>query len=330
MLIGLTYDLRETYLSFGLDPEDVAELDQESTISALEEVISSLGHQVDRIGDARSLIQRISKGERWDLVFNISEGLGNRSRESYVPAILEVYGIPYTFGDPLTNALTLDKAMAKRILMAEGIPTPRFVLIENKKDLDDLRFDFPAFVKPNHEGTGKGIGKQSLVYNQEELYSAVNYVLKRFRQPALIEEYMPGREFTTGLLGPSSAPRCLGTMEIILREDSPSPYYSFEVKEFSERFAQYKPLIDEALVREIEDYATRAYKALGVRDAGRIDFRLSKGGRPMILEVNPLPGLHPTHSDLPMIARLRGMSYGDLISAIIESALHRIEIAKEI
>jgi len=325
--IGLTYDLRQDYLARGLRLEDVAEFDTEETIAALAGAITALGYRVTRIGDARALAEQLAAGRRWDLVFNVAEGLRGRAREAIVPALLELYDIPYTFSDPLTCAVTLDKAVAKRLVRAAGLRTPDFAVAAAPRDLRNPRLRFPVFVKPVAEGTGKGVGEHSRVETMPALRRVCHALWRAHRQAALIEEYLPGREFTTGVLGNGSRARALGTMEIRVRADAPVTTYSFRAKEECERLMEYAPLPRSPLRRQIEALALAAYHTLECRDAARVDIRLDQAGQPHFLEVNPLPGLHPTHSDLPMIAAQAGMSHSDLIGAIIRSALARAPAA---
>src|SRR3989339_715613 len=201
MKIGLTYDLRTHYLAEGYSELDVAEFDSESTIEALENTIRQLGHDTERIGTAKALCSRLVAGSRWDLVFNIAEGLGGCFRESQVPTLLEIYGINYTFSDPLVCAVTLDKSLAKRVIAAAGLPTPKFKVVREQADLDGIDLDYPLFAKPLGEGTGKGIDGSSRITSPKQLSQICGNLLSDFAQPVLVEEFLPGREFTTAVLG---------------------------------------------------------------------------------------------------------------------------------
>jgi len=323
MTIALTYDLRSDYIAEGYGVEDVAEMDSESTIEAIDSTIQSLGFRTDRIGHARALCRRLVAGDRWDLVFNIAEGLHGRSREAQVPALLELYGVPYTFSDPLVCAATLDKAVAKQLVRAAGVPTPDFLVVRGEGDLDGRLLRYPLFAKPLAEGTGKGIDAASRIDSPDRLVGTCRSLLSRFRQPVLVEEYLPGREFTTAILGTAGDARVLGTMEVSVLPAESNAIYSLEMKEKCEQFVRYTSPPRDAVRRDVEDVALRAYLALECRDVGRVDVRIDRDGRASFMEVNPLPGLHPTHSDLPMIATREGMSYRQLIGAIIDSALRR-------
>jgi D-alanine-D-alanine ligase len=321
--IGLVYDLRSEYLARGYDAHAVAEFDSDETITALEETIRSLGHAVERIGSARALCESLVTGRRWDLVFNIAEGLSGRCREAQAPAILELYDIPYTFSDPLVCAATLDKAVAKRIVRSGGLPTARFAVVEGELDLAKVRLPYPLFAKPIAEGTGKGIDGASRIGSRKELTDVCRRLLETFAQPVLVEEYLPGREFTTAVLGQGADARVLGSMEIAMRPKARTEIYSYEMKERCEELVDYSPMPRGRLRKQVEELALRSYRLLGCRDAARVDFRCDTQGRPVFLEVNPLPGLHPTHSDLPMIATQEGMGYAEFIGSIIDSACRR-------
>lgn len=322
MIIGLTYDLRKDYLARSFTEEDVAEFDSEETINALDSTITSLGYKTVRIGNAWDLAPRLAKGERWDLVFNIAEGLHGRSREAQVPAMLEAYGIPYTFSDPLVCAVTLDKSMTKRIVRDHGLYTAGFAVVSEPADLEAVDLAFPLFAKPLAEGTGKGITNACRISDKAQLKDICFQLLSKYRQPVLVEEFLSGREFTTAILGTGSKARVLGTMEVEILDKSAGSIYSYENKELCEQFCKYHRPTD-AVARQTEDLALAVHRVLQCRDASRVDIRCDKNGKPCFMEVNPLAGIHPTHSDLPMIATQEGMSYKELLNTIIQSALTR-------
>lgn len=332
MRIGLTYDLRSEYLAAGYGEEETAEFDRESTIDALAAAIERVGHQVDRIGNARQLMARLVAGDRWDLVFNICEGLRGLGREAQVPAILDVYEIAYTFSDPLVMSVSLHKGMTKAVLRDAGIPTPRYRVIDSNLDADGTATDgqdlaFPVFAKPVAEGTGKGVTPASKVKSLDELWPTCEALLARYKQPALVEEYLPGREFTVGILGTGSEAKVIGTLEIVLLDSAEPEVYSYVNKENCEELVEYRPVHADRdpEVAAAEQISLAAWRALGCRDAGRIDMRSDAAGKPQFIEVNPLAGLHPEHSDLPMICTAVGMPYDELIRQIIDSAAMRIQ-----
>ncbi len=326
MKIGLVYDLRDDYLAEGFTAEQVAEFDEAVTIAALQSELAGLGHAVDRIGHGRALCARLVAGDRWDLVFSIAEGVAGRSREAQVPGVLEMYGQPYVFSDPLTCAVTLDKAVAKRIVRDAGLHTPAFAVVTTLDDLDGLTLSYPAFAKPIAEGTGKGVDAQSRVTGPAALRDTCDRLLRRFGQPVLVEEYLPGREFTTAILGTGSQARVLGTLEVSIRKHAPIRDYSYEIKELCDQYVDYGPLAHGPLRDDVEALALGCYRAFDTRDTGRVDIRLDRHGVPAFIEINPLPGLNPGHSDLPMIATQEGMSFRDLLAAILASAATRYRL----
>jgi D-alanine-D-alanine ligase len=326
MRIGFVYDLRDEYLALGYTELEVAEFDTPATIGEIEAAMIRLGHQVDRVGRGQALAARLVQGERWDLVFSIAEGLAGRSREAQVPALCELFGQPYAFSDPLTMAATLDKGVAKRIVRDHGLPTAPFAVVSSEADAKALGLPFPLFVKPVAEGTGKGCEAASRVANQCELVTAVEALIRRFSQPVICETYLGGREFTVGILGTGDAARIVGVMEISVRPDVTDRIYSFENKELCEERVIYE-LADDEPARSAGNIALACYSALECRDAGRVDLKLDAAGVPQFLELNPIAGLHPTHSDLPMIATKTGLGYDGLIGGIIDAAAERLGIA---
>jgi D-alanine-D-alanine ligase len=321
--VGLCYDLRDRYLAAGYGEEETAEFDSAATIDAIESALRELGHETERIGHVGELAARLAAGRRWDLVFNTAEGLRGVGREAQVPALLEAFDVAYTFADPLVAALTLHKAMAKRVLRDLGLPTAAFRVVETPADAKRVDLPFPLFVKPLAEGTAKGIDAGSRVATREALEERCAQLIARHRQPALVEPYLPGREFTVGLTGTSAEAVAVGTLEIALRPGSEPHSYTYLNKEQCEELCDYRPA-EPAAAAPLEAMALAAWRGIGGRDAGRVDFRLGADGLPYVLEINPLPGLHPTHSDLPMICTASGIPYLELIDHIVGSAARRI------
>lgn len=325
MKIGFTYDLKDDYLREGFSEEQAAEFDGTDTIEGIENALCSLGHEVDRIGNAQALVRRLAKGERWDMVFNIAEGAHGYGREALVPALLDSYGIPYTFSDPLVMAVTLHKGIAKTVVRAAGVPTADFAVVEDPAHVESVGIPFPLFAKPVAEGTGKGIGPASKVCSMEELRTVCTRLLAQFGQAVLVEEFLPGREFTAGILGTGTRAWVVGVMEVGFRpEKAPERIYSFHTKKHYEELVDYR-LADRDAAKACEEVALGAWRSLGCRDGGRVDVRMDENGRPCFIEVNPLAGLNPVHSDLPIVCRLAGMDYRELIGRILESAVTRME-----
>lgn len=323
MLVGLTYDLRADYRAEGYGEEETAEFDSPATIQALDEAITALGYRTARIGNVQRLVERLARGERWDLVFNIAEGLNGIGREAQVPAMLDAYGIAYTFSDPMVMALTLHKGLTKRVVRDAGIPTADFAVIESNADLDRIRLPYPLFAKPVAEGTGKGVTPASRITSADQLGTVCRDLLARYAQPVLVETYLPGREFTVGITGTGAAAQPIGALEVILKDNAEPGVYSYVNKEECEERVIYR-LVDDALARESIAVALAAWRTLGCRDAGRVDLRTDSIGQVNFIEVNPLAGLHPTHSDLPILWEKAGGRYLDLIRQIVDSASTRI------
>jgi D-alanine-D-alanine ligase len=320
--IGITYDLRDDYLAAGYSKEETAEFDRVDTIDALEGSLLEHGYSVQRIGNIRALVERLAAGERWDMVFNIAEGLHGFGREAQIPALLEAYRIPYTFSDSLVLSLTLHKGMTKDVVRALGIPTPDFFVLHTLDDLPQVRLPFPLFAKPVAEGTGKGINAASRISSPAELGVICRQLLEKFDQPVLVETYLPGREFTVGIVGTGPEAVVLGVAEVLLKDNAEQNAYSYVNKERYAELVEYRLVDDQAAGRAAE-IALAAWRGLGCRDGGRVDLRADAEGQPCFIEVNPLAGLHPRHSDLPIICTLKGISYHRLIGFIMDSAWKR-------
>jgi D-alanine-D-alanine ligase len=323
MRMGFTFDLRSEYLALGYGEEETAEFDKEETIAAIQAELQNLGYRVDRIGHVKALTKRLAAGERWDLVFNICEGLRGTGREAQVPALLDAFDIPYVFSGPATLGLTLDKALTKHVVQNLGIPTAKFAVIAQPSDIAEMKLAFPLFLKPNREGTGKGISTQSRVVDLESLERVALELLNRFEQPVLVETYLPGREFTTGVVGHGSGARALGTMEVLFTDAAETTDYSYLNKADYEARVCYSAVTG-VVAQECADVALAAWRGLGCLDGGRVDLRMDDAGHVCFVEVNPLAGLHPVHSDLPILGRLHGISYQQLLRAIMASALQRL------
>ncbi len=322
MHVGITYDLGEDYLSMGYSEEETAELDSVETIEAIEYFLRNLGYETERIGNINNLVSKLVNGKRWDIVFNISEGIKGISRESQVPALLDAYHIPYTFSDPMVLALSLHKGMAKRVARDLEIPTPKFAVIDEIEDIHEIDLEYPLFVKPVAEGTSKGIDRMSKVHNADELEKACAKLLNKYNQPVLAEEYLPGREFTVGIVGTGKASRAVGVMEIIIKNSDEE--YSYYNKMNYMETVMYKPA-GGRIGEECCKTALKVWRGLGCKDGGRVDLKLDSMDIPNFLEVNPLAGLNPAVSDFPILAAIYGISYEELIRDIMESSLDKIE-----
>ncbi len=323
MKIGLTYDLRSDYLAEGYTEEETAEFDRADTIEAIEGALKHHGYTVQRIGNIKSLVGMLAAGARWDLVFNVAEGLFGFSREGQIPALLEAYGIPCTFSDSLVLSLTLHKGMTKHVVRSLGLPTPDFVVLGTPEEITGVKLSFPLFAKPVAEGTGKGIDSRSKISSPEELDRVCRELMRRLCQPVIVETYLPGREFTVGIVGTGQDALALGVAEIILKDQAERNAYSYVNKERCEDLVEYR-LVDAREAVPAEEFALAVWRGLGCRDGGRVDLRADAAGQLHFLEVNPLAGLHPQHSDLPIICTLKDISYHELIGMIMTSARKRL------
>lgn len=326
--IGLTYDLREEQQPTPDSPPDYyGEFDSLENIQHLEAAISSLGYEVRLIGNARKLVAFLAAGERVDLVFNMAEGLYGRSREGQVPAILEAFNIPYTGSDPMAAGLCLDKAYAKRLWQHHGLCTARFVVAASTADCAGAAErigGWPLFVKPLQDGSSKGIDASSVVHTDADLVARVEWLLRVYQQPVLIEAYLPGREFTVAIVGGGDHARVVGAMEV--STNVPGGVSGFLDKEQWEARmgeAYYTRLDEPPLADALGQLALAAYRALDCEDIGRVDLRCDAQGQPHIMEINPVPAMHPTHSAMTTAARHQGMSYEALLNDIIDHAHRR-------
>jgi D-alanine-D-alanine ligase len=323
MVIGLTYDLRDEYLKMGYGEEETGEFDRIDTIESIENALHSLGYETDRIGHIKNLVNRLSKGDRWDLVFNIAEGMYGSGREAQVPALLDAYQIPYVFSGPLVLAVTLDKAWTKEIVRNAGVPTPDYFLVHRTEDISKIDLPFPLFAKPLAEGTGKGINANSVIKDKQHLEKICRYLLDTFKQPVIVERFLSGREFTAGIVGTGDQAKCVGVMEIILKSNAEENVYSYVNKEECEERIIYART-DPAAVEACSSLALKVWNAIRAEDGGRVDIRFDENGVANFLEVNPLAGIHPEHSDLPILSKLNGISYLELMKMIMDSAVKKV------
>jgi D-alanine-D-alanine ligase len=325
MTVGITYDLRTDWLVQGYTELETAEFDREETVAAVDAAIRAEGFATERIGNYRGLMTALSEGRKWDLVFNFCEGMYGLGRESLVPALLDAYRIPYTFSDPVVLGVSLHKGLAKRVVRDAGVRTPDFAVVESVDDVKAISLRYPLFAKPIAEGTGKGITPASRISAPGGLRAVCEDLLKTHGQPVLVEEYLPGREFTTGIIGTGAQAAAVGTMEVILLDNAEANAYTYLNKEFCEDRVRYE-LATGGDAEGCAQLAVQAWRALGARDAGRVDIRLDARGNPSFIEMNPLAGLHPEHSDLPIICTMVGVSFQELIGRILASARRRAGI----
>jgi len=323
-------------LSLRTSDDRYSEWDEPDTIEAVRSALAEI-HEVTLVEADENFYERIRE-LRPEIVFNIAEGLNGVSREAQVPAMLDMLGIPYSGSDPLTLALCLDKSRTKEVLAHYGVPTPGFRLVHEMDELRGIDVPLPAMVKPLHEGSSKGIFDASLARTAEALKKGVEKIILEYHQPALVEEYLPGREFTVGIIGNGADVRILPAVEINFNSlpEGVNPIYSYEAKWLWDtvdnplEIYECPASLDPELEREIASICERAYRILRCRDWSRIDVRLDASGRPNIIEVNPLPGILPNPADnscLPKAARAAGIPYNELIQSALGFAAIRHGLA---
>jgi len=331
MRIGFTYNLKKDKVRSDPNGRDNpaeedwddsdAEYEDLETIDALAAALETCTEEpVVRLPCDHALPARL-ESEHLDFVFNIAEGWGGRNREAFAPSLFEIFGIPYTGSDGLTLSLTLNKVLTKKILMAEGIPTPEFFVVRDLGELRDIPLPFPLFVKPCHEGTSKGIRNFSLVRNPDELERAVSWVLINYHQQALVERFISGPEVAVGILGNGPDIKILPHAEIRFTEQN--PFYSFECKSLVDEEILCPAPLSPSLTMRIEEIALAAYESFGCRDLARLDLRINETGEPYVLEINPLPGLSPRYSLFPIQAAAAGMDYKAMVRALVGQAMKR-------
>jgi D-alanine-D-alanine ligase len=323
--VGFTFNVKRIKPTADGKKDHEAEYDSPSTLQAIREAIASHGHEVIDF-EATPDLPMLLAAAPVDVVFNIAEGFRGRNREAQVPALCELLDIPYTGSDPATLSLALDKALAKRVVRAAGVDTPDFQLMTTGRERLDKQFTtWPLMVKPVAEGSSKGVVGKSVCHSEAELREVVKELVDRYDQPALIEEYIGGREFTVGLLG-ERRPKVLPPMEIVFTNKADkTPIYKFEDKlEVNDRIRYEVPAkLEPAQLERLKGAARGAFMSLGCRDVARVDFRMDAQGRIYFLECNPLPGLTPGWSDLVLIANGENMDYRTLIGEILSGAIRR-------
>jgi len=322
--VGFTFNVKRIKPEIDGSKDDQAEYDSPQTLQAIREAIASAGHEVVDL-EATPELPTVLATTPVDLVFNMAEGIKGRNRESQVPALLELLDIPYSGSDPATMSIALDKALAKRIVRQNGILTPNFFTMSTGKERLPRDVRFPLIVKPVAEGSSKGVHPNSVCENEAELREAAREMIAKYDQPALVEDYIRGREFTVGLLG-ERRPKVLPPMEVVFLDKADvNPVYSFEHKQdWSKKIRYDVPAkVEPAQLKALEKAARDCFIALGCRDVARVDFRMDEAGKVYFLECNPLPGLTPGWSDLVLISNAAGIEYNGLINEILSGAIRR-------
>jgi len=332
MNIALTYNLKKEDSS--KPPDYFSEYDSHDTVEAIAGALRGRGHIVKSVDAGQVSLVNFFQENRFDMVFNIAEGVKAKSRESEIPALLDCFDIPYTGSNSFSLALALNKAMTKKILLAEGIPTPKFQVFETGTEILSPDLKFPLIVKPNREGSAKGISRDNVVHTEAALRAKAAELRKLYRQEVLVEEFIEGKELTVGILENGKA-TVLPVLEIDFSTAASSGefFYSWRMKEFQGDDSQgltptfYCPArLAPDIMEKVKDAALRTHRAIGCSDISRTDIRLSKDNIPYVLEINPLPGLDPKESNFPMMVYAAGMKYDELIESVLMSAFQRRKI----
>jgi len=327
MRIGLSYDLKETIATQQASCDDAfEEYDSWDTVKLIAEALEAEGHTVTMLGGGNEFLGKILH-DKVDFVFNIAEGRGTyRSREAQVPSILEMLNIPYSGSDPQCLAICLDKPLTKKLVASEGVITPKWHVINDRRELRQMDIHdlhFPIIVKPAYEGSSKGIRLTSVVEDTKQAIEGIENLLEKYQQPAMVEELILGDEVTVGIIG-NSPPNILGIMRIMPKQRNSYFIYNLDVKRNYLDLVEYEcPAgLEEKILQCIQIFSLRAFQALGCRDFARLDFRISTAGVPYFLEINALPGLG-THSDLVIMAKKMGWSHRLLINSALNAARER-------
>jgi len=322
--IGITYDLKSDWNRSETDPADIsAEFDKPETVQRIIAALKRGGHRVQKIGNVDSLLKQIDDLDV-DIVFNVCEGRFGRNRESQVPVLLEMKGIPFVGGDGLTLAMTLDKIVAKKMFISENIPTPRFFEVKNVKMIEKLNtIDFPLIVKTRHEGSSKGISQRSRVNDMDSLKRQVELINTTYGQSALVEEFIKGTEFTVAVLG-NDEPQAMPVVQVSIDGNVHlgDEFYTHE-RILSDNLQYICPAaISVELTKKIQDLAVRVYKCVECRDFGRVDFRLDEQDNLYVLEINPLPSLD-VQDVFNIFPNVLGSSYDEVVNQVVDFALKR-------
>ena len=326
MIVGLTYDLKPEPAPQETEPEDAyAEFDAPATVEVIAEAIRAGGHEVVRLGNFPQVLAALDT-LHVDLVFNIAEGTGGRNRESQIPLVLEARGVPCVGADALSLGISLDKVVAKQVFLAEGIPTPRYFVVHEANTLTASPLPFPLIVKPRHEGSSKSLSEKSRVQSLEALKSQADWLIRTYRQPALVEEFIAGTEFTVAVIG-NDPPEALPAVQIEMDGSTElgDRFYTFSRISAPGLVYRCPSAIPPTLEAELRTLAVRAYQAIDCRDLGRVDFRVDRQGRPSVLEINPLPSLS-TEDVFMTIATHLGVPYPAMVQRILNAAIARYRL----
>ena len=321
--IGLTYDLRTDYIFKPGDPQDIsAEFDHPNTVGAIADAIESAGHAVVKIGNIHSLLENIDALDV-DIVFNICEGMNGRNRESQVPMMLELKGIPFVGADALSLGIALDKVITKKILYAHNIPTPEYTEIDSPNNINGSNLEFPVIVKPRFEGSSKGLNDDSIVMDRAAFRKQVDWLLKSYKQPVIAERFIRGQEFTVAIIG-NNPPKALPVIQIQIDDevDLGDRFYTFSLRHYDSLAYLCPARISKKMQNKLQELAIATHKATECRDFSRVDLRIDKDMNPYVLEINPLPSLS-TEDAFGVLGQFLGVGYDRMVLQVLDAAIKR-------
>lgn len=327
--VGLFYNLRDDFKKEENAPIDAnADWDIAETVILLKDGLEESGFEVIDIGNP-VLLADTKVWEQFDLVFSICEMTGYRHREALVPSLCEMFDIPYVFSPPASMLISLDKNLCNFMVRQAGCKVPDWQLIHDVSELDPSRFtNYPYIVKPSAEGSGMGISQLAVVHTFDALQVRADQVLRKYQQPVIVQKFISGREFTVGVFETLNGLIAMQPVELSPQGSELEDFvYGYQTKEQADTLVQFVPVYG-ALASQLQTLAINSFKAIGCRDAGRVDIRLSPTETPFFLEINPLPHLHPEIGDFCRSARASGISYADLLSEIVKNAANRFNLVK--
>lgn len=324
MIVGFTYDLKNDYAKIAYNHPNIEIFDDEETISGIEIILHNLGYEVQRVGNINNLVKYISRGQRWDIVFNICRGSYTFKGQLQVPALLEAFNIPYVFSDSYTIILSSNKALIKQIVNTFDIKTPNFIVIDNEKLINNIPLSFPVIVKPLFGCNSIGINSNSKCENEKEMINAFKKIYSEITKEIIVEEFLDGREFITGIVGFGEQTECIGTIEIVFNNLKDNNIYTLNAKKDLKYISFKIPEIQ--ISQKCEKLALTIWKKLNCKDGGTIKFRTNEKGELYFLDINLIPALHPTKSEFSFLAKFKGFDFMTLMEKIMNSAIKRTKL----
>jgi D-alanine-D-alanine ligase len=327
--VGMTYDTRDDFKFASNQPEDWdAEFAVSVAVDDIAHALEDLGHRIEFVGSGRKLLDRFHDVENSvDIVFNIAEGYAGRGREARIPALLELAGIPYVGSDSYALALALNKWHTKALASSNGVRTPPFYVVRNLDEMKSCGLEFPVIAKLSYEGSSKGLRQDSVAHSQAELDRVIQFLLREYKQPVIVEKFIEGKEIDVPIIG-TAPTKAFGIVGITLNDSLDLGKRFLTSNIVKDDAYGFKYPIDGAFIEEAEQSALMIYNLVECSDFGRVDMRIDDSGAPYFLEINPYPFLGK-HSSFNAIATASGVGYTGMIGMILASALQRYEISQE-